>query len=229
MLCDEPLNSGLPAGGCCVDRLRTASVIRTFEARSRAGVECVKVAYRWLQLPIIVSVLLLLRLMARPCQCTHIGSVAEEYPQAVAVFDGRVEKKTAPGSRRAGATRGANPDPAIYDTGSGWQPPEWMGQEMRELLENGRVPALLRFCLDSVLEGGQRQHRQGSHRLRARGLRKDRFCCRSRVPGVGAHEHLARVALQVGRADTDMCTRTMEAFSSRLEELPPEKVRYPSE
>lgn len=200
--------------------------------RSRKAVEqarrleaSLKGTYRWLQRAIIASAVLLLPATARPCQCTHIGSVAEEYPRAAAVFDGRVEKI----SRLESWWRHARRDVvlAVYDR-FGWQPPGWMAEEARALLENGRYGLIVRFRVTAFWKGVNSNtvdvltgFGQGDCGYPFVAGQEYRVWARMGAEGESLYQ---RAGLY-----TDMCTRTMEGFSSRLEELPPDKVHYPSE
>jgi hypothetical protein len=161
----------------------------------------------------------------RPCQCTHIGSVAEEYPLAAAVFDGRVEKI----SRLEPWWRYKRRDLVLllYNR-FGWQPPAWIGEETRELLASGRYGLLVKFRVTAFWKGVS----GGTTELLTGFGQGD-----CGYPFVSGQEYRVWARMSNRQESlykrpglyTDMCTRTMESFSSRLEERPPDEVRYPPE
>jgi hypothetical protein len=160
-----------------------------------------------------------------PCQCGHIGSVAEEYPEAAAVFDGEVLQI----SRLEPWWRHARRELVL---GLYWrlgrQPPSWLSKEVDQLVESGRYGFLIRFRVIAYWKGvtgretevltGFGQGDCGYPFEVGREYRVWAFL------SDGEHRLHKRSGLYTHR-----CTRTMEGFSARLEELPPDKVQYPPE
>jgi hypothetical protein len=153
------------------------------------------------------------------CQCGHIGSVAEEYAPAAGVFEGRVVslRNLEPAWRSARRRIVYR----MYDF-FGAMPPAWIQREITDLVTSHRYGQVVTFEVSVYWKG-------------VSGKRVDvvtgfgggdcgypfRIDEEYRVWAQLAHDGSAK-----GRLETGICTRTMEALSSRLEPLPPDPAQY---